>query len=136
MVTLNPRPGHARTGRALLLGMAASLCLAGAPALAVKPAPPAASAPASDPAGGVRERDRPATPVDLNNASDASLRGLAGISAQRARAIVNGRPYAAAEELVNRKILPNAVFSNIRDRLVVGPARPGPPGPAASSKPS
>jgi len=118
------------------MGMAAALCLAGAPAIAVKPAPAAASVPASAAPGGVREKDRPVAPVDLNSASDAALRDLAGINAQRARAIVNGRPYAAAEELVSRKILPNAVFANIRERLVVGPARPGPPVAAASSKPS
>jgi len=136
MVTLSRRPGRGSSGRALFLGMAAALCLAGAPASAVKPAPAAASAPASEAAGGVREKDRAAAPIDLNTASDAALRGLAGINAQRARAIVNGRPYAAAEELVSRKILPNAVFANIRERLVVGPARPGPPVAAASSKPS
>ena len=135
MVALTVRPGPARTGRSLLLGLAASLCLTGAPARPVKAQPPAASAPASAPAIGTRETDRALQPVDLNNASQAALRGLSGINAQRAQAIVNGRPYTVADELVSRKILPNAVFSNIRERLIVGPVRPGPPASAASTRP-
>ena len=135
MVSLTVRPGPARTCRSLLLGLAASLCFAGASAQAVKPQPPVASAPASAPAVGTRETDRALQPVDLNNASQAALRGLSGINAQRAQAIVNGRPYAVADELVSRKILPNAVFSNIRERLIVGPARHAPPASAASTRP-
>ena len=134
MVTLNRHPGRARATRALHLALAASLCLAGVPALAVKPPPSASSGPASGAAGGDRERERSAQLVDLNHASEAALRALPGINAQRARAIQSGRPYALADELVSRKILPNAVFSNIRDRLTVG--RPGPAASAASTRPA
>lgn len=59
--------------------------------------------------------------VDLNT---ASLDQLNGLSAGRiGRAIVGGRPYAAPQDLVDRRILSRASFERIKGRVFVGAAR-------------
>jgi DNA uptake protein ComE-like DNA-binding protein len=59
--------------------------------------------------------------VDLNTATLEQLNGLS--AGMIGRAIVRGRPYAAAQELVDRRILSRASFDKIRARVVVGEAR-------------
>ncbi|ACA17264.1 hypothetical protein M446_2839 [Methylobacterium sp. 4-46] len=56
--------------------------------------------------------------VDLNTASLAELNGLRGGGAI-GRAIVRGRPYRSAEELVSRRVLSRARFERIRDQVRV-----------------
>ncbi|WP_342352937.1 helix-hairpin-helix domain-containing protein, partial [Methylobacterium frigidaeris] len=92
----------------------------------------ALSAPASSPAGGSRPGDPVRTAVlasaeprvstssgvDLNTASLAELNGLRGGGAI-GRAIVRGRPYQSAEELLSRRVLSRARFERIRDQVRV-----------------
>lgn len=68
-------------------------------------APAAASAPA-------------ARLIDLNSASLEELQALKGIGEVRAAAIVQGRPYTRKDELLRRGIVPEAVYLEIRDRIV------------------
>ncbi|MDO4636690.1 MAG: helix-hairpin-helix domain-containing protein [Lautropia sp.] len=56
--------------------------------------------------------------LDLNMASETELAQLPGIGEARAKAIVNGRPYGAKDELKRKKILPASVYAKIKDRIV------------------
>lgn len=57
--------------------------------------------------------------VNVNAASKDELIALPGIGEARADAIVKGRPFAAADDLVERKILPASVFENLKGRIGV-----------------
>ena len=43
---------------------------------------------------------------------------LKGIGEARAAAIIKGRPYARKDELVQKKIVPESVYNEIKDLIV------------------
>jgi DNA uptake protein ComE-like DNA-binding protein len=118
--------------RALKLSVAMMVAIVGAPcsiALAMaqdtpsaaKPAPPAAtngSFSSSTNTAGPIAPDK-SHPLDLNAASQAELTALPGISADRSKAIVEGRPYKATYDLVKRNILTEEAYSRIKDLINV-----------------
>ena len=55
--------------------------------------------------------------VDINAASKAQLMSLPGVHAQTADRIIAGRPYRDKSELVSRKIVPQADYRNIQERI-------------------
>ena len=57
-------------------------------------------------------------PLDLNSASVDQLRELNGIGEAFSKKIVEGRPYARKDELVTRKIVPQATYDKIKDQVV------------------
>jgi DNA uptake protein ComE-like DNA-binding protein len=57
-------------------------------------------------------------PVDLNSASVEQLRELNGIGEAFSKKIVEGRPYKSKDELVSRKIVPQATYDKIKDEVV------------------
>jgi competence ComEA-like helix-hairpin-helix protein len=65
--------------------------------------------------------------IDINTATAAELDKLPGIGTARAQAIIANRPYKGKDDLVQRKIVPQNVYNEIKDKIV---ARQG------SSKPS
>ncbi len=60
----------------------------------------------------------PSARLDINTASEAELAQLRGIGEARARAIVKGRPYSGRDDLVNRKIIPQGVYDEIKDQII------------------
>jgi len=56
--------------------------------------------------------------IDLNTAKAEELMTLDGIGDARAQAIIKGRPYRAKNELADKKIIPQAVYDRIKDRIV------------------
>jgi len=64
--------------------------------------------------------------IDINSASRDDLMSLEGIGEVRADAIIRSRPFKAKTELVERRLIPEAVYDKIADKVV---ARP-PPGTA------
>jgi DNA uptake protein ComE-like DNA-binding protein len=62
-----------------------------------------------------------AVKVDINSAPEDALHKLPGITPARAKAIVEGRCYETLDELVDRRILPGAVYEKIKEQLVVAP---------------
>ena len=82
---------------------------------AAKDATKKAAAPAAAPA----KADAPkAELMDINSASEKELATLKGIGDVRAKAIVKGRPYKGKDELVQKKIVPQNVYNDIKDQVI------------------
>jgi competence protein ComEA len=58
------------------------------------------------------------TQIDINRAKADELMTLKGIGEARAAAIIKGRPYTRKDELVQKKILPESVYNEIKDKII------------------
>ena len=56
--------------------------------------------------------------IDINSASPADLKTLPGIGDAYAAAIVKNRPYKNKTQLTSRKVLPDATYEKIRDKVI------------------
>ena len=56
--------------------------------------------------------------LDINSASQSDLQALKGIGDVRAKAIIAGRPYKGKDDLVQKKIVPQAVYDSIKDQII------------------
>lgn len=56
-------------------------------------------------------------PLDLNTATESDLESLPGITKTDAERIIRNRPYRSKNELVNRRIIPEESYDQIRDYL-------------------
>ena len=56
--------------------------------------------------------------VDINHASQKELEALPGVGEARAKAIIKGRPYKGKDDLVAKKVIPESVYGDIKDRIV------------------
>src|SRR5437867_8622535 len=57
-------------------------------------------------------------PLDLNTASEDELKTLPGIGEVYSKKIIENRPYARKDELVRKKIIPQATYDKIKDRII------------------
>ena len=81
-----------------------------------------------------RTTPAPATSlIDINSASRDDLMTLEGIGEVRADAIIRARPFKAKTDLVERRLIPEALYDKIADKVM---ARP-PPGttPTPTTRP-
>jgi competence protein ComEA len=105
--------------------MAATPLLAQTPAPATggamqKAAPPPAAAPAAKPVttGAAPTAAKQADLIDINSATEAQLTTLPGIAKARSEAIIKGRPYKGKDELLSKKILPENVYNDVKDKII------------------
>jgi len=70
-------------------------------------------------AQGVREGWSRDKPLDLNKATEDQLQDLPGVSRAKADQIIAGRPFDDPHQLVTRRILSEADYGKISDKVVV-----------------
>ena len=93
-----------------------------------EPKKPAAAAPAPE--------KKAEALLDINSASRDELMKLKGIGDARADAIIKGRPYKGKNELLDKKIVPENVYNDIKDKIIAkqGEAKPAEPKKAEAPK--
>jgi len=84
---------------------------------------------------------RPAAPaaptagqIDINSASRDELMTLDGIGEVKADAIIRSRPFKAKTDLVERRVIPEALYEKLADK-VAARAVPTPPAPRPTPTP-
>ena len=99
---------------------AASPLLAQTPAPATGAAPAPTAAPAAKPAttGAAPAAAKQADLIDINSATEAQLSTLPGVAKARSEAIIKGRPYKGKDELLSKKIVPENVYNDIKDKII------------------
>jgi DNA uptake protein ComE-like DNA-binding protein len=77
-----------------------------------------AKPPAAKSAPATRSTAPTNTLIDLNSASKAELETLPGIGDAYAGKIIAGRPYTRKDQLIEKKILPQATYDKIKDNVI------------------
>lgn len=73
--------------------------------------------------------------VDINAASKEELTALPGIGDAYSQKIIDGRPYNTKHDLVTRKIIPQATYDQVKDKIIAHRvAGAAPKGAAAKGK--
>ena len=97
--------------RSILSGLTLA-CLIGGVAQAKDDAKPAA------PAAAQATKAKAPALMDINSATKKQLSSLPKIGDARSDAIIKGRPYKAKDELVEKKILTEDVYKEIKDMII------------------
>jgi competence protein ComEA len=80
--------------------------------------PEIASAASPQDAGNAMKAQSAADKLDINTATKDQLKALPGIGDAYSQKIIDGRPYRAKNELVQKKIIPQATYDKIKDSII------------------
>jgi competence protein ComEA len=56
--------------------------------------------------------------LDINSASADELKALPGIGDAFAAKIIQNRPYRSKDQLVSRKVIPEATYQKVKDQII------------------
>ena len=77
-----------------------------------------AKSPKGDTKADAKAADKKHAPLDINTAPASELETLPGIGEAYSKKIVENRPYKGKDELVQKKIIPQATYDKIKDHII------------------
>jgi DNA uptake protein ComE-like DNA-binding protein len=102
--------------------LTASLLLVAAQSIAQSAPTPA---PAAKPAQSISQKIAASKDLlDINTATAAQLKALPGMGDEYVRRIIAGRPYTAKNQLVQRGILPQSAYEQIKLQIIAHRPKP------------
>ena len=103
-----------------LIALSAALLLA----CSLAPASDAFAQVKKDPAAAAAKADSKKALLDINTASADELKVLPGIGEAYSKKIIANRPYQRKDQLVSRKIIPDATYKGIKDQIIAKQGAP------------
>ena len=104
--------------RRLLLGLAISLSLFLTTAAPAQTKPDAKKAAAKKAGAEAQKTAVKQELLDLNTATADQLKALPGVGEAYSAKIIQGRPYSGKDQLVQKKIVPQATYDKIKDLVI------------------